>query len=128
MAFPGVGDPAALAAAIQGAIPGGGGGDPATALLGARAQTISQQAAQAAAMQQQLVRLESKLSETSAAALPSNALVDTKTLGRVEKFRGTRKDRSDWSFSFKASWAACTSMLSTRLPGLLPSPMPSPTR
>ena len=33
---------------------------------------------------------------------PRNVLVDAKTLGKVEKFKGARKEWSDWCFSFKA--------------------------
>ena len=31
-----------------------------------------------------------------------NVVVDTKRLGRVEKFRSAKKDWNDWSFSFRA--------------------------
>ena len=95
-------DPAALAAALSAMPPGGLSPDAGTALLGALAQTIAQQAAQATTMQQQLAALHDKVTETKNKTGNRNMLVDTKTLGRVEKFRGARKDWSDWSFSFRA--------------------------
>eukprot|EP00975_Prorocentrum_lima_P006065 1309955-Prorocentrum_lima.AAC.1 len=64
------------------------------------ASTLQQQQATTAAMQNHITALEGRLAARTSSPPPS--LVDTKTLGRVDKFEGQRKDWSDWSFSVRA--------------------------
>ena len=88
------------AAALQAALANSSGSDAGAQLLIALASTIQQQSAQTATLIQQVQQLEQQRS--APVRDTSNILVDTKTLGRVEKFKGLKKDCQDWSFSFKA--------------------------
>ena len=91
-----------LAQILQAALSGQAGGDASAQLLMALAATVQQQSAQTSMLQQQLQSMEQRLQTASSSRDDRGTLVDTKTLGRVEKFRGSRKEWPDWSFSFKA--------------------------
>ena len=93
-------DPAALAATLNQAFgTAANAGDPGSQLLTALASTIQQQAVQAATLTSQVASLEARM-QAGPTQPKTQQLVDTKTLGRVEKFKGSRKDWPDWSFSF----------------------------
>ena len=97
-------DPATLAATLNQAFgAAAGAGDPTGQLLTALASTIQQQATQAATLLSQVASLEARMQAgQTATQAKTQQLVDTKTLGRVEKFKGAREDWPDWSFSFRA--------------------------
>ena len=91
-----------LAAILQAALSGQASGDVSAQLLMSLAATVQQQSAQLTSLQQQLQQMEQRLQTASASRDERGTLVDTKTFGRVEKFRGAKKDWPDWSFSFRA--------------------------
>ena len=91
-----------LAQILQAALSGQSGSDASTQLLMALSATVQQQAAQTTMLQQQLQTMEQRLQTASASREDRGALVDTKTLGKMEKFRGGRKEWPDWSFTFRA--------------------------
>ncbi len=70
-------------------------------LMTALATTIQQQATAVASLQQQSQHLEAKVSAPgSSSRVP--IFVDAKNLGRLEKFKGGKKDWQEWSFAFRA--------------------------
>ena len=91
-----------LAQLLQAALSGQAGGDASAQLLMALAATVQQQSAQTAMLQQQLQTMEQRLQTASSSREDRGALVDTKTLGKMDKFKGGRKEWPDWSFTFKA--------------------------
>ena len=98
-------DARAFAASISAAMAGLGqsGQDPAVQLLmSAMAMTIQQQADAAQDMQDRIKDLERGTAGRSSSSGARGGLIDTRQLGRIDKFRGLRKEWADWSFSFKA--------------------------
>ncbi len=91
-----------LAQILQAALSGQAGGDASAQLLLALAATVQQQSAQTTMLQQQLQSMEQRLQTASSSREDRGALVDTKTLGKMKKFRGGRKEWPDWSFTFRA--------------------------
>ncbi len=67
------------------------------------ATTIQQQSSAAATLQQQIQQLEARVSAPGSASRAPTMLVDSKNLGRLEKFKGGKKDWQDWSFAFRAN-------------------------
>ncbi len=91
----------ALIDALQQVLAGHAGAEAGQQVLNILAATVQQQASQATMMQQHIQNLEAKVSAGTGSGANAG-LVDTKTLGRVEKFRGARKDWADCSFAFRA--------------------------
>jgi hypothetical protein len=91
-----------LAQILQAALSGQSGSDASTQLLMALSATVQQQAAQTTMLQQQLQTMEQRLAAASSTKDDRGGLVDTKTLGKMDKFKGGRKEWPDWSFTFKA--------------------------
>ena len=89
-----------LSAALQAALSSSSGSDAGTQLLIALASTVQQQMTQTTALAQQIQQLE--MQRVTPLRNGANILVDTKTLGRVQRFKGQKKDWTDWSFSFRA--------------------------
>ena len=97
-------DPATLIQALQQALAGQQGGEAVQQLLNILAATVQKQASQATMLQQHVQQLETRIAASAQAERSQTGagLVDTKTLGRVDKFKGARKDWTDWSFAFRA--------------------------
>ncbi len=87
-------NPHQLAAAVQAALSGISGADAGSQLVAALASTIEQQVVQSASLHEQLQQLEQKMMTPTRDA-SSTVLINTKTLGRVSKFRGMRNDWPD---------------------------------
>ena len=100
-----------LQALLQ-ALQGGSSSDAASQIVATMAEMLQQQQQQATYLHQQLLSVESRLQQTppaptipltpTASVSQHPMLVDTKTLGKVDKFRGAKKDWVDWSFGLKA--------------------------